>query len=77
MDSDDIWIPEALQLLHDEIERHPQAAGAHGLADFIDAEGKPLNPGQFAEMGRRRYEVERKRKVRLQPHEANTVCGVM
>lgn len=76
MDSDDIWIPEALQLLYDEAEAHPQAAGAHGLADFIDAQGEPLQPGEFADKGRQRREIRGKRFVPLQLHEPTRFAGL-
>lgn len=76
MDSDDVWAPEALQLLQDELVKFPGAAGAHGLADFIDSEGKPLNPGQFADMGRKRREVRGRRRVWLKTHEPTTFAGL-
>ncbi len=76
MDSDDLWIPEALQLLQDELERDPQAVAASGLADFIDADGAPLRPGEFAASGRSRRETRGRRRVYLKPHEPTTFAGL-
>jgi glycosyltransferase involved in cell wall biosynthesis len=63
MDSDDLWVPDALETLLVEIEQFPEAIGAHGLADFIDAEGRELDPGAFAAFGRRRLGFDGKRII--------------
>ena len=55
MDSDDVWLPDALTVLQQELERHPERVGSHGLADFIDADGNPQSPGQHADFGRKRF----------------------
>jgi len=54
MDADDVWIPGALDTLVGLLRENPDAIGAHGVADFIDESGRPLQPGEFAERGRRR-----------------------
>lgn len=54
MDSDDLWIPEALSILRARLEASPDAVGSHGLADFVDVHGAPLEPGKYAATGRRR-----------------------
>ena len=54
MDADDLWVPEALASLVGRLRECPNAVGAHGIADFIDAVGNPLNPGGFSSFGRRR-----------------------
>jgi glycosyltransferase involved in cell wall biosynthesis len=54
MDADDLWEPGALDVLLGRLRSCPDAVGAHGLAEFIDAAGNPLNPGGFAAFGRRR-----------------------
>jgi glycosyltransferase involved in cell wall biosynthesis len=51
MDSDDIWLPGALQALLDRANTDPTALGAHAVAEFIDASGAPLNPGEFSSHG--------------------------
>lgn len=54
MDADDVWEPDALATLLGRLRESPEATGAHGLAEFVDANGKPLNPGGFSSFGRRR-----------------------
>jgi glycosyltransferase involved in cell wall biosynthesis len=54
MDHDDLWLPHALATLLSAAEASPDMAGAHGLADFIDQDGAPLEPGEFASHGRTR-----------------------
>lgn len=60
LDSDDVWLPQALAKLRQAIDDHPDAVGAHGVADLIDDSGKQLDsdeshPGDtFADFGRMR-----------------------
>jgi glycosyltransferase involved in cell wall biosynthesis len=54
MDADDVYVPHAVQRLVDELERTPESIAVHGLADFIDENGDPMKPGEFARLGRRR-----------------------
>jgi glycosyltransferase involved in cell wall biosynthesis len=54
MDAADIWEPNALAILVERLELHPEAVGAHGLAELIDREGRPVNPGTLSAQGRRR-----------------------
>ncbi len=63
MDSDDVWHADALATLAAAAEAMPGAVGAHGLADMIDAAGRPLLPGEFAEFGRRRIGIDRGRII--------------
>ena len=44
LDHDDIWEAEALHTLLTELDAHPNAVGAHGLARYIDKEGVPISP---------------------------------
>lgn len=64
MDSDDVYVPEALRTLYDAAESDPHKVGAHALADYIDCAGRPLHPGFFAEFGRKRLGV---RGARIRP----------
>jgi glycosyltransferase involved in cell wall biosynthesis len=64
MDSDDVWLPHALETLLSRTSGNREAIGSHGLGDFIDAVGKPLTPGFWAERGRNRFGVEGHRLVR-------------
>lgn len=54
LDADDVWLPDALELLRNELERHNEAVAAHGLADIIDEDGVVTSPGTFADFGRNR-----------------------
>lgn len=49
MDADDLWKPEALELLVRAAEAAPEHVGAHGVADFIDEHDQPFLPGAFAD----------------------------
>jgi GT2 family glycosyltransferase len=51
MDSDDVWLPGALEGLLARAISDPKAIGAHALADFIDASGAPLRTGEFSARG--------------------------
>jgi glycosyltransferase involved in cell wall biosynthesis len=48
MDNDDVYHPDALQVMADTLLRDSAAVAVHALADMIDADGKPLAPGGFA-----------------------------
>jgi glycosyltransferase involved in cell wall biosynthesis len=64
MDSDDVWLPHALETLLRAATSNEQAIGSHGLGEFIDAFGAPLSPGVWAEAGRNRFGVEGHRLIR-------------
>jgi glycosyltransferase involved in cell wall biosynthesis len=64
MDSDDVWLPHALETLLGRLEEDSSAIGSHGLAEFIDAGGLPMAPGVYAESGRNRLGLEGRRLVR-------------
>ena len=63
MDSDDVWLPDALEALRNEIEAHPDAPAVHGLAEFIDENGQPKDAGAFADFGRKRLGFDNSRIV--------------
>lgn len=64
MDSDDLWLPHALETLLARLEGRDEFIGGHGLAEFIDAAGRPLAPGSYAQAGRNRLGLEGRRLVR-------------
>ena len=45
VDSDDLLLPDAFAALVGALEARPDAVGAYGLAEYIDAEGHPISPG--------------------------------
>jgi glycosyltransferase involved in cell wall biosynthesis len=55
MDSDDIWLPDALEVLKAEIEKHPGAAGAHGMGRCIDKYGAEYLDPAYAANGNGRF----------------------
>ena len=64
MDSDDVWLPHALEALLGRVQQDGTALGSHGLADFIDSCGRPLTPGVYVETGRARLGLDGHRLVR-------------
>jgi glycosyltransferase involved in cell wall biosynthesis len=58
MDSDDIWLPHALEVLLKRAEQdRATTIGAHAVGEFIDATGNALHPGAFSTRGRRRVGI--------------------
>ena len=56
LDSDDIWKPHALSLLYGALSRSPNVVAAHGMADYIDENGQPIQlPDMDAWFSNRRY----------------------
>ncbi len=45
LDGDDVWTPDALEVLIGALVADPDAVGAYGLAEYIDAAGRPIRPG--------------------------------
>ncbi|MDL9978259.1 glycosyltransferase family 2 protein [Microbacterium sp. ASV49] len=59
LDQDDIIAPDLIETLFVLLSTHPEAVAAYAIADFIDADGRPLHPGAFAGgMRTRRTAVE-------------------
>ena len=63
LDADDVIRPRALAMLRQAIEVSTDALGAHGLARFIDAEGRELLPGEAEAYGRSRDAIVDNRLV--------------
>lgn len=76
MDSDDVWLPHALETLLARLKQDGSALGSHGLADFIDSGGLPVTPGAYASTGRDRLGLEGRRLVRW-PMERATSFNVL
>ena len=53
-DSDDVLVPDAFAALVGALEARPDAVGAYGLAEYIDAHGRPMAPGAHSALQRRR-----------------------
>jgi glycosyltransferase involved in cell wall biosynthesis len=68
MDSDDVWAPEALEVLRTEVENHPEAVGAHALARCIDQDGVEFQDPAYMAHGKGRCVCDRfGRLVTLDP----------
>jgi glycosyltransferase involved in cell wall biosynthesis len=65
MDSDDVWLPWAMEQLVRRLELAPMAVGSHGLAEMIDASGRPIDEGAYSARGRRRLGRRGRRLVEL------------
>jgi glycosyltransferase involved in cell wall biosynthesis len=59
LDSDDVLRPNALSQLVAAAERSPESVGSHGVAERIDADGRPLPELRFEEWGRGREDFDR------------------
>jgi glycosyltransferase involved in cell wall biosynthesis len=42
LDSDDLWEPEFLEIMMDQLERYPQAAGAYCGHQYVDVKGQEI-----------------------------------
>jgi glycosyltransferase involved in cell wall biosynthesis len=76
LDSDDLWETTALSTLVEALAAAPWAPGAHGLARFIDEEGRSLRPGEAEAYGRDRKAIVGDRLVRL-PSDCPTGFSVL
>lgn len=76
MDSDDVWLPNALATLAARAEQVPAAIGSHAIAEFIDEHGEPLLPGVYSRKGRTRLAREG-RRLRVLPLDRPTGFDVL
>ena len=67
LDSDDTWEPDALQLLIEALEAHPECPAAHGLARAIDPQGQQFPGDNLAQYMANRREVRDGRVVDVPP----------
>jgi glycosyltransferase involved in cell wall biosynthesis len=63
-DADDVWHPDALRTLVEAAEEHG-GVGSHALADQVDVDDAPFQPGAFIALGRDRYITRRLKKLPL------------
>lgn len=76
LDSDDVWVADALRLLLRGIEPNVRAIGAHGVAEFIDETGATIEPGVFSARGRHRLGVVGRRIIEV-PQDQPTDFSVL
>jgi glycosyltransferase involved in cell wall biosynthesis len=72
LDADDVWEPDALELLIRALREDRAAAGAHGLARFIDAGGGWYDRGQAEQRTRSRLGLADGRIVAVAPSAPST-----
>ncbi len=65
LDSDDVWEPEALEVLLATLEAAPDAGGAHGTARLIDQNGERIRPGFMEDFIRNRVSLRGRKLVPL------------
>jgi len=75
LDHDDVWEPQALEILGRSLSAHPEAVAAYGIAGYIDAEGRPYDGGLEA-WTRDRVELTERGLVVVAPGRG-TSFGVM
>ena len=68
MDGDDLWLPDALETLREELGKHPQAVGVHGLARVVDERGEPLPNEECLRFGRCRLGLRNGRIIPWPEH---------
>lgn len=71
MDSDDLWLPDALAGFLHELRQHPEAVGVHGLAKVVNEHGEPLPDQDFTRHGRERFGL-REGRITILPERAAT-----
>lgn len=77
MDSDDVYLSDALQSLLSALDAAPQAVAAHALAEFIDENGALINQGEFSDLGRGRLTCSHGRIVPVPITEPTTFDSVI
>lgn len=64
MDSDDVWLPMALEILLSRLDADERFIGSHGLAEFIDVDDRAYAPGEWSTQGQSRLGLENGRLIR-------------
>jgi glycosyltransferase involved in cell wall biosynthesis len=69
LDSDDLLLPDALQVLVQGLQDRPDAVGSSGWAEYIDERGDPIRKGEHPRIQRRRSVLADGRIIQLDPTE--------
>lgn len=72
LDSDDLWVPEALETFVAVLDAHPEYVGAHCLANCIDDDGQPLPGDNLEQLSRNRRGFRGRKLVNVASDEATT-----
>lgn len=65
MDSDDRWLPDALEIMTRALDGDPAAVGVQSLAEYIDEDDRPIRPGEHPLIQRRKLRVIGRRVVEV------------
>jgi glycosyltransferase involved in cell wall biosynthesis len=76
LDADDVWEPDALEVLVAALDTQPEAVAAHGIARYVDSQGALLRPGWLEEWGKDRRGVVEKHLIPW-PLEAPTTFATL
>jgi glycosyltransferase involved in cell wall biosynthesis len=76
LDSDDCYLPDALEFLVAALDARPDAVGVFGLAEYIDQDGRPFRPGEHPALQRARRAVDGFRFVDLDPTADSTFADL-
>ena len=63
LDSDDLWLPDALELMVGALDADPAAVGVQSLAEYIDEDDTPIRAGEHPAIQRRKFAVRGNRVV--------------
>lgn len=74
IDADDLYEPDALEVLAGELEANPGLVAAHGLARFVDEDDNSILLGQAEAWGRNRRGISGLRSVPLSSDEPTTLA---
>jgi glycosyltransferase involved in cell wall biosynthesis len=75
LDHDDVLEPDALETLKAALDAYPDAVAAHGLARFVDSEGKSMDDGWLEKMCRPRPTLVGNRVVEISPDQPTTFAS--
>jgi cellulose synthase/poly-beta-1,6-N-acetylglucosamine synthase-like glycosyltransferase len=71
-DSDDLWVPDALETFIAALDAHPEYVGVHCLANCIDDDGQPLPGDNLEQLSRDRRGFKGRKLVTVAPDEPTT-----
>jgi glycosyltransferase involved in cell wall biosynthesis len=77
LDSDDVWVPDALATLVAALDAQPELSSAHSIARCIDGDGQPLPGDDLEVQARRRTGFHGGRLVDAEPGQPTTFAELI